>query len=153
MAYSSQGSHTGQLDFCNWLADGYFNCWVSKFLLLLDLQITDEGRTLYIGSFCLMMTSLTRYLVEAAFSISIYSSVFIFLWLFLRYIMDMVSSIIFVSFPSLRTCSENLDLTSAYLWYFKVFKLFVTMQNVISLAAVTGLNDPGDTVKPEMHFH
>ena len=21
MAYSSQGSHTGQLDFCNWLAD------------------------------------------------------------------------------------------------------------------------------------
>ena len=22
MAYSSQGSHTGQLDFCNWLADG-----------------------------------------------------------------------------------------------------------------------------------
>ena len=22
MAYNSQGSHTGQLDFCNWLADG-----------------------------------------------------------------------------------------------------------------------------------
>ena len=22
VAYSSQGSHTGQLDFCNWLADG-----------------------------------------------------------------------------------------------------------------------------------
>ena len=22
MAYSSQGNHTGQLDFCNWLADG-----------------------------------------------------------------------------------------------------------------------------------
>ena len=22
VAYSSQGSHTGQLDFCNWLVDG-----------------------------------------------------------------------------------------------------------------------------------
>ena len=22
VAYSSQGNHTGQLDFCNWLADG-----------------------------------------------------------------------------------------------------------------------------------
>ena len=24
MAYSSQGSHTGQLDFCNWLADDIY---------------------------------------------------------------------------------------------------------------------------------
>ena len=29
--------------------------------------------------------------------------------------MDIVSSIVFISCPSLRTCSENLDLPSAYL--------------------------------------
>ena len=55
------------------------------------------------------------YLEEAAFSVSICSSVFIFLWLFSRCIMDMVSSIVFISCSSLRTCSENLDLPSAYL--------------------------------------
>ena len=49
----------------------------------LGVQITDEGRCLYIGSFCPAMTLLSTYLEEAAFSISISSSVFIFLWLFL----------------------------------------------------------------------
>ena len=43
------------------------------------------------------MTSLSRYLEEAAFYISICSSVFIFLWLFSRCIMDIVSSIVFIS--------------------------------------------------------
>ena len=41
------------------------------------VQITDEGRSLYIGSFCPAMTSLGRYLEEAAFSISISSSLFV----------------------------------------------------------------------------
>ena len=50
----------------------------------LEVQITDVGRSLYIGSFCPAMTSLSRYLEEVAFSISISSSVFIFLWLFSR---------------------------------------------------------------------
>ena len=45
----------------------------------LGVQIIDEGRSFYIGSFCPAMTSLSRYLEEAAFSISISSSVFIFL--------------------------------------------------------------------------
>jgi hypothetical protein len=48
----------------------------------LGVQITDVGRSLYIGSFCPAMTPLSRYLEEAAFSISIYSNVFIFIWLF-----------------------------------------------------------------------
>ena len=34
--------------------------------------------------------------------------------LFTRCTMDMVSSIVFIPCPSLRTCSENLDLASAY---------------------------------------
>ena len=54
----------------------------------LVVQITDEGRNLYIRPFCPAMTSLSRYLEEAGFSISISSSVFIFLWLFSRCIMD-----------------------------------------------------------------
>ena len=86
----------------------YFNCWVSflacpgllilefKSLIILivgfrnffcclvwavdlGVQITDEGRSLYYGSYCLAITSLSRYLEEAAFSISISLSVFIFL--------------------------------------------------------------------------
>ena len=73
------------------------------------------GRSLYIGSFCPAMTSLSRCLEEAAFSISISSSELIFLWLFSRCIMDIVSSIVFISCPSLRTCSENLDLPFAYI--------------------------------------
>jgi hypothetical protein len=81
----------------------------------LGVQITDKVRSLYIGSFCPALTSLSRYLEEAAFSISISSSVFILRWIFLRCIMDMVSSIVFLSRPSLRTCSENLDLSSVYL--------------------------------------
>ena len=64
----------------------------------LGVQITDEGRSLYIGSFCPAMRSLE----EAAFSISISSSVFIFLWLFSICIMDMVSSIVFIAFPSFK---------------------------------------------------
>ena len=79
------------------------------------VQITDDGRSLYIESFCPAMKSLRRCLEEAAFSISISSSVFIFLWLFSRCIMDMVSSIVLISCPSLRTCLENLDLPSGYL--------------------------------------
>jgi hypothetical protein len=47
----------------------------------LGVQITDEEISLYIGSFCPAMTSLRRYFKEAAFSILISSSVFIFLWL------------------------------------------------------------------------
>ena len=58
------------------------------------------GSSLYIGSFYPAMTLLSRYLEEAAFSISISSSVFIFLWLFSRSIMDIVSSIVFISCPS-----------------------------------------------------
>ena len=42
----------------------------------LECQITDAGRNLYIGSFSLAMTSLSRCLEEAAFNISISSSVF-----------------------------------------------------------------------------
>ena len=51
--------------------------------LLSWVQITDVGRSLYIGSFCPAMI-LSRCLEEAAFSISISSSVliFFFLWLF-----------------------------------------------------------------------
>ena len=36
--------------------------------------------------------------------------------------MDIVSSIVFISCPSLRTCSENLDLPSAYLVFPMFFK-------------------------------
>ena len=39
------------------------------------VQITDEGRSLYIGSFCPTMTSLSRYLEEAAFSIYLLNDV------------------------------------------------------------------------------
>ena len=35
----------------------------------LGVQITDEGRSLYTGSFCPMMTSLSRCLEEAAFMV------------------------------------------------------------------------------------
>ena len=52
----------------------------------LGVQITDVGRILYIGSFFPAMTSLSRYLEEAAFSILISSSMFIFLWLFSWYL-------------------------------------------------------------------
>ena len=34
----------------------------------LGFQITDVGRSLYIGSFCPAMTSLSRYLEDSAFS-------------------------------------------------------------------------------------
>ena len=37
----------------------------------LGVQITDDGGSLYIGSFCPAMTSLSSYLEEAAFTISI----------------------------------------------------------------------------------
>ena len=40
--------------------------------------------------------------------------------------MDIVSSIVFISCPSLRTCSENLDLPSAYL------KSFLCSFNLVS---------------------
>ena len=68
----------------------YFNSWVSKFLCYLvwavdlGVQITDVGESLYIGSFFSAITSLSRYLEEAAFSISIFSSVFIFLCFFFK---------------------------------------------------------------------
>ena len=70
----------------------------------LGFQIADVGRSLYIGSFCPAMTSLSRYLEEAAFSILISSSVFIFLRLFSGCIMDKISSIVFILCPLLRTC-------------------------------------------------
>ena len=44
----------------------------------LGVQVNDEGRSLYIGSFCPAMTSLSRHLEEAAFSISISSSLLFF---------------------------------------------------------------------------
>ena len=81
----------------------------------LGFQIIDVGRSLFIGSFCPAMTSLSRYLEEAAYNISIYSSVFIFLWLFSSCVMDIVPSIVLIACPSLRTCLENLYLPSAYL--------------------------------------
>ena len=77
----------------------------------LGVQIADVGRSLYIGSFCPAMTSLSRYLQEAGFSISISSSAFIFLWMFSRCIMDIVSSIVFIPCPSLRTCSDYIRWT------------------------------------------
>jgi hypothetical protein len=49
----------------------YFNCRVSKFLLLpslgcwsLEFKSLTEGRSLYIGSFCPAITSLSNYLEE-----------------------------------------------------------------------------------------
>ena len=42
--------------------------------------------------------------------------------------MDIVSSIVFISCPSLRTCSENLDLTSAYL------KCFLCSLNLVEVS-------------------
>ena len=81
----SSVSLLGQLTVGGQITD-YFNCWFSKFCLFLGLavvlrvQITDEGRSLYIGSFCPAMTSLSRYLEEVAFGISMSSSVFIFLF-------------------------------------------------------------------------
>ena len=72
-----------------------------------------------------------RYLEDAAFSISISSSVFIFLWLFSRCIMDIVSSIISISSPSSRTCSENLDLSSAYLKSCNFFYVLVCFCSLI----------------------
>ena len=81
----------------------------------LGLQITDVGRSLYIGPFCPAMTSLNMYLEEAAFNISFSLSVFILLWLFSRCIMDIVYSIVLIACPSLRTDSENLNFPSAYL--------------------------------------
>ena len=44
----------------------------------LGVQITDEGRSLYIGRFCPAITSLSKYLEEAAFNISISSRVFFY---------------------------------------------------------------------------
>ena len=83
----------------------FFCCLV--WAIDLGVQINDEGRSFYIGSFCPAMTSLSRYFEEAAFSTSISSSVFIFLWLFSWFL-------ILFSFH-VRTCSENLDLPSEYL--------------------------------------
>ena len=77
-------------------------------LLILGVHITNERRSLYIGPFCPTMTSLSRYLEEAAFS-RISSSVFIFLWSFSTCIMDMVSSIVFIPRPSL---SQEIEETS-----------------------------------------
>ena len=68
----------------------------------LGFQITDVGRSLYIGSFCPAMTSLSRYLEEAAFNILISSSMFIFLRLFSRCIMNIVSSVVFISWPIVK---------------------------------------------------
>ena len=70
------------------------------------------GRSLYIGSFCPEI-SLSRYLEEAAFSILISSSVFIFLWLFSSFIMDIIFSIVFVGI--LYFYIGNTDLL-CYLW-------------------------------------
>ena len=70
----------------------------------LGVQITDVGRSLYIGLFCPAMTSFSRFSEEAAFSILISSSVFTFLWLFSQCIMDIVSSIVFISCPPPKTC-------------------------------------------------
>ena len=78
---------------------------------MMEFKSLTEGINLYIGSFRPLMTSLSRYLEEAAYSISISSSVFTCLWLFSRCIMDGDYSIVFISCP-LRTWSENLDLPS-----------------------------------------
>ena len=50
-------------------------CLLLVWAVDLGVQITDVGRSLDIGSFCPAMTSLSRCLEEAAFSISISSSV------------------------------------------------------------------------------
>ena len=51
-------------------------------LLILEFKSLMWGEVYILGSFCSAMTSLSRCLEEAAFSISISSTVFIFLWLF-----------------------------------------------------------------------
>ena len=74
--------------------------------LLSWIQITLWGGVSILGHF-VAMTSLSRFSEEAAFSIPISSSVFILLWLISSCIRDIVSSIVFISYPSLRTCSEK----------------------------------------------
>ena len=39
MAYSSQGSHTDQLDFCKWLADGRATEWYYVLYIILLINI------------------------------------------------------------------------------------------------------------------
>jgi hypothetical protein len=87
----------------------FFCAWSGLFILELKSLMRGEVCTFYPA-----MTSLSRYLEETAFSISIFSSVFVLLLLFSRCIMDMASSFVFISCPFLRTCSGNLDLPSAY---------------------------------------
>ena len=77
--------------------------------------------SLYTGPLCPLMTSLSRYKVKVAFSISISSSIFIFLQ-FSR-CMDLVSSIVFISRPSLMAQSENLDFPSAQIFSFVFYTL------------------------------
>ena len=51
----------------------YYLAWAVD----IGFQITDVGRSLYIGPFCPAMTSLSRYLEEAAFSMIFKSIEFI----------------------------------------------------------------------------
>ena len=57
--------------------------------------------------------------------------------------MDIVSSFVFISCPSLRTCTDNLDLPSAYLKSFLCslnlvlkFLLVLRIENLLQLAHV-----------------
>ena len=61
---------------------------------VVEFKLLSEGMILYSGSLRPLMKSLTRYQEESAFSISISSRMFNFLWLFSRGIMFMMSSIL-----------------------------------------------------------
>jgi len=61
----------------------FFVCCLAWAVAYLGVQINDEGKSLYIGSFCPAMTSLSRFSEEPTFNISISSTVFIFLCCFL----------------------------------------------------------------------
>ena len=51
--------------------------------------------------------------------------------------MDIVSSIVFISCPSLRTCSENLDLPSAYLKSF-LCSLNLVLKFLLTVSVAAG---------------
>ena len=87
--------------------------WCLVWAVDFDVQITDEGRTFVHWVILSCDDIIEQVFGGGCFNILISTSVCIFLWLFSRCIMDIVSSIVSISCPSLRTCSENLDLPSA----------------------------------------
>ena len=109
--------------------------------LLSWVQITDVGRSFYIGSFCPAMTSLSRYLEEAVFSISISSSVlvvfkvyyghsFFYCFHFMSFVKDMFREIGFAFcipevFPMFFFISVNLYLMQGSSYRVITSQLFI----------------------------